>query len=184
MTEQAKAMQSLMVEKRKFPPKPEVSRRAHIKSFDEYKKMWDRSLADPDGFWLEQAKSLHWFKQPTLGLQYTWDTANRNVKHTWFADGELNISYNCLDRYLGTPTENKTAILWQGENEDAVRKISYKELHGEVCRLANVLKAKGIQKGDRVALYMPMVPELAAAMLACARIGAIHSVVFGGFSAD
>jgi acetyl-CoA synthetase len=184
MTEQAKTMQSLMVEKRKFPPLPEVSARAHIKSFDEYKKMWDRSLADPDGFWLEQAKTLHWFKPPTKGLQYTWDTAKRDVKHTWFADGTLNVSYNCLDRYLGTPTADKTAILWQGENEDAVRKITYRELHGEVCRLANVLKSKGIKKGDRVALYMPMVPELAVAMLACARIGAIHSVVFGGFSAD
>ena len=96
----------------------------------------------------------------------------------------LNVSYNCLDRHLGTPTAKKTAIIWQGEAEDAVRKYTYEQLHKEVCKFANVLKSKGIKKGDRVAIYLPMVPELAIAMLACARIGAIHSVVFGGFSAD
>ena len=184
MAEQARGMQSLMVEKRKFPPPASLSASAYIKSFAQYKEMWDRSMSDPTAFWLEQARSLHWFKKPTVGLEYTWDTAKKDVNHTWFADGELNVSYNCLDRYLGTPTADKTAILWQGEHEDAVRKITYCELHGMVCRMANVLKAKGIKKGDRVALYMPMVPELAVAMLACARIGAVHSVVFGGFSAD
>jgi acetyl-CoA synthetase len=184
MADQAKAMSSLMVEKRKFPPSKEMIARAHIKSFDEYKKMYDRSISDPNGFWLEQAQKLDWFKKPAKGLEYTWDTAGRNIKHTWFADGELNVSYNCLDRHLKTPTADKTAILWQGEKEDAVRKISYRELHAEVCKFANVLKAKGIKKGDRVAIYMPMVPELAVAMLACTRIGAIHSIVFGGFSAD
>ena len=184
MADQAKAMSSLMVEKRKFPPSTESVARAHIKSFDEYKKMYDRSINDPNGFWLEQAQKLDWFKKPAKGLEYTWDTAGRNIKHTWFADGELNVSYNCLDRHLETPTADKTAILWQGEKEDAVRKISYRELHAEVCKFANVLKAKGIKKGDRVAIYMPMVPELAVAMLACTRIGAIHSIVFGGFSAD
>ncbi|HDS84668.1 MAG TPA: acetate--CoA ligase, partial [Phycisphaerales bacterium] len=102
----------------------------------------------------------------------------------WFADGQINVSYNCLDRHLGTPIENKTAILWQGEEEEAVKRFTYKQLHTEVCKFANVLKAKGIQKGDRVAIYMPMVPELAIVMLACTRIGAIHSVIFGGFSAD
>jgi acetyl-CoA synthetase len=184
MAEQAKTMQSLMVEKRKFPPPAEVSKRAHIKSFDQYQKMWERSMKEPDKFWLEQADVLHWFKKPTKSLEYTWDTAKKTVKHSWFADGELNVSYNCLDRHLNTPIANKVAILWQGEKEDAVRKITYKELHAEVCKFANVLKAKGIKKGDRVAIYMPMVPELAVAMLACTRIGAIHSVVFGGFSAD
>jgi acetyl-CoA synthetase len=146
--------------------------------------MWEKSIKDPAGFWLEQAKSLSWFKAPTKALEYTWDTKGRKVEHTWFADGELNVSYNCLDRHLHTPVENKIAILWQGEEEDKVRKITYKELHAEVCKFANVLKSKGINKGDRVAIYMPMVPELPVAMLACARIGAIHSIVFGGFSAD
>jgi acetyl-CoA synthetase len=146
--------------------------------------MWEKSIKDPAGFWLEQAKSLSWFKAPTKALEYTWDTKGRKIEHTWFADGELNVSYNCLDRHLHTPIENKIAILWQGEEEDKVRKITYKELHAEVCKFANVLKSKGINKGDRVAIYMPMVPELPVAMLACARIGAIHSIVFGGFSAD
>jgi acetyl-CoA synthetase len=146
--------------------------------------MWEKSIKDPAGFWLEQAKSLSWFKAPTKALEYTWDTKGKKVEHTWFADGELNVSYNCLDRHLHTPIENKIAILWQGEEEDKVRKITYKELHAEVCKFANVLKSKGINKGDRVAIYMPMVPELPVAMLACARIGAIHSIVFGGFSAD
>jgi acetyl-CoA synthetase len=184
MADQAKAMSSLMVEKRKFPPSTESVARAHIKSFDEYKKMYDRSINDPNGFWLEQAQQLDWFKKPAKGLEYTWDTAGRNIQHTWFADGELNVSHNCLDRHLTTPTADKTAILWQGEKEDAVRKISYRELHAEVCKFANALKSKGIKKGDRVAIYMPMVPELAVAMLACTRIGAIHSIVFGCFSAD
>jgi acetyl-CoA synthetase len=184
MAEQAQGMKSLMVEKRKFPPSAEVSKRAHIKSFDQYQKMWEQSLKEPDKFWLEQAKTLHWFKKPTKALEYTWDTAKKTITHTWFADGELNVSYNCLDRHLSTPTADKTAILWQGEKEDAVRKITYRELHTEVCKFANVLKSKGVKKGDRIAIYMPMVPELAIAMLACTRIGAIHSIVFGGFSAD
>jgi acetyl-CoA synthetase len=184
MAEQVKGMQSLMVEKRKFPPSAEVSKRAYIKSFDQWKTMWERSINDPKSFWLEQAKTLHWFKNPTKSLEYTWDTAKKNVKHTWFADGEINVSYNCLDRHLATPIADKVAILWQGEKEEAVRKITYKELHAEVCKFANVLKSKGVKKGDRIAIYMPMVPELAVAMLACTRIGAIHSIVFGGFSAD
>ncbi|MHC4756873.1 MAG: acetate--CoA ligase, partial [Planctomycetota bacterium] len=138
----------------------------------------------PDSFWLEQAKTLSWFKEPTKSLEYTWDTKARKIEHKWFADGELNVSYNCLDRHLGTPIAKKTAILWQGEAEDAVKKFTYEELHKEVCKFANVMKAKGIKKGDRVAIYMPMVPELAIVMLSCTRIGAIHSIIFGGFSAD
>jgi acetyl-CoA synthetase len=184
MADQPNAMQSLMVEKRKFPPSEQMQKRAHIKSFEQYRTMWEQSIKDPAGFWLEQAKSLSWFKAPTKALEYTWDTKGKKIEHTWFADGELNVSYNCLDRHLHTPVENKIAILWQGEEEDKVRKITYKELHLEVCKFANVLKSKGIKKGDRVAIYMPMVPELPVAMLACARIGAIHSIVFGGFSAD
>ncbi|MBN1128530.1 MAG: acetate--CoA ligase [Chitinispirillaceae bacterium] len=184
MAEQAKTMQNLMVETRKFPPPVAITAKAHIKRTDDYQKMWERSINDPNGFWLEQAQEIHWFKKPTRGLDYTWDTAGRNVKHTWFADGEMNVSFNCLDQHLNTPVADKTAILWQGEKEDAVRKISYRELHAEVCKFANVLKSKGVTRGDRVAIYMPMVPELAVAMLACTRIGAIHSIVFGGFSAD
>jgi acetyl-CoA synthetase len=146
--------------------------------------MWERSVKDPDGFWLEQAQSLLWFKKPTKSLEYTWDTKSRKIEHTWFADGQLNVSYNCLDRHLNTPTAKKTALIWQGEVDSNVRKYTYEQLHKEVCKFANVLKSKGIKRGDRVAIYMPMVPELPIAMLACTRIGAIHSIIFGGFSAD
>ncbi|MCX7726719.1 MAG: AMP-binding protein, partial [Chitinispirillaceae bacterium] len=184
MSDTPVALKSLLVENRRFPPSESVKAKAHISSFDKYKEMWERSIKDPDGFWLEMAKTLSWFKEPKKGLEYTWDTKKRIIKHTWFADGELNVSYNCLDRHLNTPTANKVAILWQGEEENAVRKITYKELYTEVCKFANVLKSKGIKRGDRVAIYMPMVPELPIVMLACTRIGAIHSVVFGGFSAD
>ena len=179
-----KSIQSLMTEKRTFPPSEEVRARAHISSQEEFEQMWRMSIDQPDEFWLEQAKSLSWVEEPTKTLEYVWDTANRHIEHTWFADGVLNVSYNCLDRHMGTPIENKTAILWQGEAEDAVQHITYRELYDEVRRFANVLKANGIQKGDRVAIYLGMVPELPVAMLACARIGAIHSVIFGGFSAE
>jgi acetyl-CoA synthetase len=184
MAEKQKAIVSLMTENRTFPPPEKIKAGAHIKSMQQYQRMWEQSLNDPDVFWLEQAKILTWFKEPTKSLEYTWDTKGRKIEHTWFADGQLNVAYNCLDRHLGTPTAKKTAIIWQGEAEDAVRKFTYEELHKEVCKFANVLKSKGIKKGDRVAIYLPMVPELPIAMLACARIGAIHSVVFGGFSAD
>ncbi|UCG47311.1 MAG: acetate--CoA ligase [Phycisphaerales bacterium] len=181
---QEKAIDSLMTEKRKFPPPESVKAKAHVNSMEQYQRMWDKSINDPDGFWLEQAKSLSWYKEPTETLKYTWDTKGRNVEHTWFADGELNVSYNCLDRHIGTPIAKKTAILWQGEAEDVVRKLTYEELYTEVCKFANVMKSKGIKRGDRVAVYMPMIPELPVVMLACSRIGAIHSVIFGGFSSD
>jgi acetyl-CoA synthetase len=184
MTEEIKDTQSLMPETRKFPPQAEIQKNSWISSMEQYREMWDQSINDPDSFWLEQAKILDWFKEPTRSLEYKWDTRARTIKHTWFADGELNVSFNCLDRHLGTPVENKTAILWQGEEDSAVKKYTYKELHREVSRFANVLKSKGLKKGDRVAVYMPMVPELAIVMLACTRIGVIHSVIFGGFSAD
>jgi acetyl-CoA synthetase len=179
-----RAIESLMNEKRRFPPPDAFRARAHVGSEEEYAAMWRRSIEDPDGFWLEQARSLSWFEEPTESLRYTWDTEARKIEHSWFADGVLNVSYNCLDRHLDTPIADKTAILWQGEKEEAVEKITYRELHRRVCKVANVLKENGIRKGDRVAIYMPMVPELAVAMLACARIGAIHSVIFGGFSAE
>jgi len=184
MGKQNKAIVSLMIENRTFPPPKSVQKNAYVKSEEQYQQMWEQSINDPDGFWLEQAKTLAWFKQPTKSLEYTWDTKKRKIEHTWFADGQLNVAYNCLDRHLGTPTAKKTALIWQGEEDKAVRKFTYEELYKEVCKFANVLKSKGIKKGDRVAIYMPMVVELPVAMLACARIGAIHSVIFGGFSAD
>ena len=182
--EEKTGISSLMSEKRTFPPPPELQAEAHIKSMDEYQKMWEQSINDPDAFWLEQAKTLTWFKEPTKSLEYDWRTDDRVIKHTWFADGQLNVTVNCLDRFLGTPTENKVALLWQGEPEDDVIKMTYKELHAEVCKFANVLKDMGVKKGDRVCIYLPMVLELSITMLACARIGAIHSIVFGGFSSD
>jgi len=184
MAEGQKTMSSLMTEERTFPPPEAIRENSYVSSDEQYKQMWEKSIKDPDGFWLEQAKSLTWFKEPTKSLEYTWDTKGRKIEHTWFADGELNISYNCLDRHLGTPIAKKTALVWQGEAEDSVKKYTYEELHKEVCKFANILKSKGIAKGDRVAIYMPMVPELAIVMLACTRIGAIHSIIFGGFSSD
>ena len=181
---QGKSISSLMTENRKFPPPASVKKIAYVKEFDEYQKMWEQSINDPDAFWLKQAELLTWYKKPTKSLEYVWNTKNREIHHTWFADGELNVSYNCLDRHLGTPTAKKTAIIFQGDDDARVQKFTYEELYKEVCKFANVLKSKGIKKGDRVSIYMPMVPELAIAMLACARIGAIHNVVFGGFSAD
>jgi len=184
MVNEQKAIDSLMTEKRTFMPPKEVQQNAYVSSMKQYQQMWERSLNEPDEFWLEQAGELSWFREPTKALDYTWDTQKRNISHTWFEDGQLNVSYNCLDRHLDTPVAKKTAILWQGEDENTVKKITYEELHRQVCKFANVLKSKGIKKGDRVAIYMPMVPELPVAMLACARIGAIHSVIFGGFSSD
>ncbi|MHC4109738.1 MAG: acetate--CoA ligase [Planctomycetota bacterium] len=173
-----------MSEKRTFPPPQSVKANAYIASEEQYQQMWEKSIKDPNGFWLEQAKSLTWFKEPTGSHEYTWDTKSRKIEHKWFTDGELNVTYNCLDRHLGTPTAKKTALIWQGEAEDAVRKFTYEELHLQVCKFANVLKSKGINKSDRVAIYLPMTPELPIVMLACARIGAIHSIIFGGFSSD
>ncbi|HXG09143.1 MAG TPA: acetate--CoA ligase [Gemmataceae bacterium] len=168
---------SVLKETRKFPPPPEFAARAHIKSLAEYERLWQRAKDDLEGFWAEQAESLDWFRR--------WDKVLLwNEPHAqWFVGGKINASYNCLDRHLAGPRRNKTAILWEGEPGDS-RSLSYQELHREVCKFANVLKQLGIQAGDRVTIYMPMVPELPIAMLACARIGATHSVIFGGFSAD
>jgi len=174
---------SLMQEGRTFPPGKEVVQRAYINA-GQYQKMYERSIKDPDGFWLEQAGTLEWIKKPTQGRKYVWDTAAKKVQHTWFEDGQLNVTVNCLDRHLKTKTRDKIAILWQGEPENDVVKLTYAQLHERVCKFANVLKSFGIKKGDRVSIYLPMIPELPVAMLACARIGAIHSVVFGGFSAE
>jgi acetyl-CoA synthetase len=172
-----------MQEGRTFPPSQEVVQRAFINA-EQYQKMYDRSIKDPDGFWLEQAATLDWFKSPTKGRKYIWNTSAKIVEHTWFEDGQLNVSVNCLDRHLKSKTRDKTALIWQGEPEDDVRTFTYAQLHQEVCKFANVLKSLGVKKGDRVSIYLPMIPELPIAMLACARLGIIHSVVFGGFSAE
>ena len=185
MAEQKKGIDSLMSETRTFPPPAKLQAEAHIKSMEEYQKLYDRSINDPDGFWLEQAKAtVAWFKEPTVAREYVWDTDARKIQHTWFKDGTLNVTYNCLDRHLGTERENKTALIWQGDEPDEDAKVTYKELHAEVCKFANGLKGLGVKKGDRVCIYLGMVLELPVVMMACARIGAIHSIVFGGFSAD
>lgn len=173
----------LMYENRKFPPPPALAAKACIQSCTEYEKIYEQSIAEEDAFWLEKSAQLDWFKKPTVGLSYTWDSSANHIDHRWFEDGILNVSYNCLDRHLSACPE-KIAILWQGQEDQEVRKITYTQLHQEVCQFANVLKSKGVTKGDRVCIYMPMIPEMAVAMLACARIGAIHSVIFGGFSAE
>jgi len=174
---------SLMTEDRTFPPSQEVVDRALINS-ETYERMYRESIEDSDAFWLAQAKTLDWFKDPTVAREYTWNTGSRTIQHTWFKDGELNVSYNCLDRHLGTARENKAALIWQGDEIDDDKTLTYKELHAEVCKFANVLKDLGVKKGDRVCIYLGMIPELPVVMTACARIGAIHSIVFGGFSAD
>jgi len=185
MEENKTHISSLMSETRKFPPPAELSNSAHIKTMEEYQQIYDRSIKDPDNFWLEKAKEMvTWYKEPTIGREYTWDVDSRKVEHTWFKDGQLNMTYNCLDRHIGTERENKTALIWQGDEPDEDKKFTYKELYIEVCKFANVLKNYGLKKGDRVCIYMGMIPELPIAMLACARLGIIHSVVFGGFSAE
>ncbi len=184
MADEGKAIDSLMSEDRKFPPPEALKADAHIKSVEQYEQMYKRSIEDPDGFWLEQAELLQWHKKPTKAREYVWDTAARKIQHTWFADGELNVSTNCLDRHLGTAREDKAALVWQGDEIDEDRTITYKQLHADVCKFANILKDLGVAKGDRVCIYLGMIPELPVVMLACTRIGAIHSIVFGGFSAD
>ncbi len=182
--DQRTGIDSVMSETRKFPPPPAFSKKAHISSMEQYQQMYDESINDSDKFWLKQAEILDWSKKPTKASEYTWDTAGNTMDIKWFEDGELNVSYNCLDRHLNTWRKNKAAIIWQGEPEEETRIFTYQDLHREVCKFANVLKSKGIKKGDRVAIYLPMIPELAITLLACSRIGAIHSVVFGGFSAE
>ena len=168
---------SLLKESRVFAPAPEFSSRAQIKSRAEYDEIYQRSIADPEGFWAEIASELHWFKSWERVLDWQEPFAQ------WFVGGKLNLSYNCLDRHLTTWRKNKAAIIWEGEPGDT-RTLTFQQLQQEVCKFANALKEIGIQKGDRVAIYMPMIPELPVAMLACARIGATHSIIFGGFSAE
>ncbi len=167
---------SVLKETRLFPPTPEFTARAHVKAED-YERLARRGREDPEGFWADQAQRLHWFRPWDKTLVWNEPFAQ------WFVGGQINASDNCLDRHLAGPRRNKAALVWEGEPGDT-RTLTYQELHREVCKFANALKGLGIQPGDRVTIYMPMVPEAVVAMLACARIGATHSVVFGGFSAD
>ena len=174
--------ESLSHESRTFPPSPEVLKRALLNA-EQFNTLYQRSIREPEKFWLEQANALDWFKKPTVTGKFIWDTAAKKIEHTFFEDGQLNLTVNCLDRHVKTKLRDKIAIIWQGDNEDEVKKITYGELHADVCKFASALKSLGVKKGDRVVIYLPMVPEAAVAMLACARLGAIHSVVFGGFAA-
>jgi len=170
-------MDSLLRENRVFPPSKEFSAKAHIGSLEQYEAMYKRSIEDPNGFWAEAASELEWF-QPWTEVQ------SGDISHAkWFVGGKLNLSHNCVDRHAKGARSNKVALLWEGEPGE-VRRVTYRELHEQVQRFANALKSLGIKKGDRVAIYMGMCPELAMAMLACARIGAVHSVIFGGFAAQ
>lgn len=170
----------LLAENRTFSPSKEFSEKAHIKSMGEYEKIYKRSVDDPEGFWAEMAeKNITWFKKWDKVLE--WDFHKPEIK--WFQGGKLNASYNCLDRHITSATRNKAAIIWEADS-GIYRTYTYQQLHYEVNRFANVLKKHGVKKGDRVTIYLPMIPELAISMLACARIGAIHSIVFGGFSSQ
>jgi acetyl-CoA synthetase len=170
-------IESLQHEDRVFPPPADFSANAPIKSFDELERLRSEASADPEAFWGRMAEELHWFKKWDTVLK--WDPPHAE----WFGGGKINISYNCLDRHIATWRRNKAALIWEGEPGDQ-RTLTYQQLHVEVCRFANVLKRQGVKQGDRVALYMPLIPELAIAMLACARLGATHSVIFGGFSSS
>ncbi|MCG6939838.1 MAG: acetate--CoA ligase [Thiohalocapsa sp.] len=154
---------------------------AHIDE-ERYRTMYQRSVDDPEGFWAEYAdKFVTWFKKWDRVMDYSFDAENLYIR--WFEGGKLNVSYNCLDRHLETRGD-QTALIWEGDNPEEDKHITYRQLYTDVCKLANVMKARGVQKGDRVCIYMPMIPEAAVAMLACTRIGAVHSIVFGGFSPD
>ena len=175
-----KAIRSGAPGKQIYPPPKDFKKRARIKSLKAYREIYRRSVDDPEGFWSERAKELSWFKKWNKVLDYDFHDA----RVRWFEGGKINVSLNCLDRHLDSWRKNKAALIWVGEKIGEDRIYTYQLLHQEVCRFANVLRQKGIRKGDRVAIYLPMIPELPIAMLACARIGAIHSIVFGGFSAD
>jgi acetyl-CoA synthetase len=177
------SVEAVYMEKRTFNPPKEFVEKARLKTMDEYKKMYKRSLEDPNGFWGEMAeKHIDWFKKWTGPVEeYSFKD---NIYLSYFKGGKLNITYNCLDRHLKTWRKNKAALVFQGEPLEEAKVYTYQQLHREVCKFANVLKKFGVKKGDRVAIYLPMIMELPVAMLACARIGAIHSIVFGGFSAE
>ena len=164
----------------KYYPNPNLTKQAYFKSLDDYQSLYEHSLADPEGFWSEMAGRLHWSKKWNQVRKYDFV----NGKLSWYEGGKLNACYNCLDRHVEAGHGGKTAIIWEGNDPGESKTYSYADVLAEVQRFANVLKAQGVEKGDRVCLYMQMIPELAFAMLACARIGAVHSIVFGAFSAD
>jgi acetyl-CoA synthetase len=168
---------SVLVENRVFPPPPEFAKNAHIGSLELYQSLWNRAKDDPEGFWGEQAELVDWHRKWDRVLDWNPPFAK------WYVNGQINASSNCVDRHCEGPRKNKAALIWEGEPGDR-RVLRYQDLHREVSKFANVLKGLGVKKGDVVAIYMPMVPELAIALLACARIGAPHTVVFGGFSAE
>src|SRR5678810_487084 len=170
-------IESHLVEKRIFKPAPIFSTQARIKSLAQYRRMYRESIRQPAKFWTREAKELLWRAPWKKVVEWKPPFAK------WFVGGKLNISENCLDRHLAGSRRNKAAIIWEGEPGDK-RTLTYQQLHREVCRFANVLKRNNVKKGDRLIIYLPNIPEAAIAMLACARIGAVHSVVFGGFSAD
>ncbi|HZO83333.1 MAG TPA: acetate--CoA ligase [Candidatus Binataceae bacterium] len=170
-------IESVLREGRKFAPPGNFSHAAHVKSMAEYEALYRRAADDPEGFWTECARELSWFKPFDKVLEWSFPFAK------WFVGGKLNAAYNCVDRHLLTARRNKAALIWEGEPGDS-RVLTYQMLASEVARCANALKSLGIKEGDRVAIYMPLVPEAAIAMLACARIGAVHSVIFGGFSSE
>ena len=169
-----------MSEELYYPPES-VSSKAHIASMEQYREMYEHSIHSPDEFWAEQAERFCWFKRWDQVRSYNYDVTQGDIQIEWFKGGQCNITSNCLDRHLET-RGGQTAILWEGNEPGENKSLTYRELHREVCKFANVLKSHGVKKGDRVSIYMPMVIELSIAMLACARIGAIHSIVFGGFS--
>lgn len=177
MSQSAGSLDTVMQEARKFPPPAEFAQRARIGSYEAYEKLYAEAAADSEAFWAKQAAELHWFKPFTKTLEWNEPFAK------WFVGGQTNVSYNCLDIHLTTWRKNKAALIWEGEPGEQ-RTLTYQQLHHEVSKFANVLKELGLVQGDRVSIYMPLVPELAIAMLACARIGAIHSVIFGGFSSE
>jgi len=164
----------------KFPPSKTFSERAHIRSLEQYRQMYRRSIDDPEGFWGEIAEDFYWQKRWTKVREFDF---RKEISIQYFIGAQTNITYNALDRHLARRGD-QTAILWEGNEPGEDAKLTYRQLHAEVCKFANVLKSFGVKKGDRVSIYMPMIKELAIAMLACARIGAVHSIVFGGFSPD
>jgi len=163
-----------------YPVNPELAKKAHVDN-EKYLEMYKQSVNDPEAFWAEHGKRIDWFKPYTKVKNTSYDTHNVDIR--WFEDGTTNVAHNCLDRHL-EERGDQVAIIWEGDDPSESENITYKDLHARVCKLANAMKARGIVKGDRVTLYMPMIPEAAVAMLACARIGAVHSIVFGGFSPD
>ena len=167
-----------------YQPQVEFAEKSHVKSLSQYQEMYTKSVESPEEFWSQIAKENFYWETPFNEVcAFNYDIRKGPIQIEWFKGGKTNLSYNCLDRHLESKAD-KTALLWEGNDPSEEKAITYKELHEQVCRFANVLKEKGVNKGDRVALYMPMIPELVVAVLACARIGAVHSVVFGGFSAD